>query len=365
MRTIGSGILLFLLASCSAASHSARSVPLASPAHSAAIAESRAAIAPLLDIYPGITAAAAVDGELLWSEGFGFADVENQRRATPATVFRLYSTSKSFAATLAMRMADQKLVDIDAPANRYLPDLPPAAGALTLRQLLGHRGGVRHYRPGEWMIVSQDRCARASAALAPFISDPLLSVPGEQFNYSSFGYVLASAILEAAANKPFYRLIEDEIFRPAGMHTAGAEHEAAPELLARPYGRDDSGLRIAPSSDASCKFGAGGLAGTSEDLLRFGVAVLDGTLVSRGSREAMFLPRETAAGRPGYGLGFVIEEDDELGTLATHSGGALGGRSFLLIAPRDRIVVALAGNFEGTPNLHDAAVAIARAFHRQ
>ncbi len=128
---------------------------------------------------------------------------------------------------------------------------------------------------------------------------------------------------------------------------------------ATPY---ESGARVAPRADNSCKAGAGGLAGTAEDLARFGLALLDGTLLSAEELVVMTAPVATADGKPNeYGLGIVHTTDPILGKIFIHSGGALGGRSYLLLAPDHKIVVALASNVEGE-GLRPQALAIAQAF---
>lgn len=326
-----------------------------------ALARARATVTALLQQYPGLNVAVAVDGRIVWSEGAGFADLSAQRRASASTRFRTYSSAKWITAALASRMADQNRVDLDAPLSRYLPGISPALTNVTLRQLLLHRGGVRHYREGEWLSVSNARCARAADALAVFIGDPLVAPPGTSYTYSSFGYVLASAVLEAAARQPFHELLADTILRPAGMSGTTVEPESGTAREATPYQKIDGQFRPAPQADSSCKFGAGGLMSTAEDLARFGIALTEGKLLRRESLQSMLKGEPTMPGRPAYGLGVVIEEDETLGRLASHSGGALGGRSFLLAAPDRRIVVAIAANFEG-PALRNASVEIARAF---
>lgn len=325
-----------------------------------AIPSSRATLLQLTEQqYPGLNVAVAVNGRIVWSEGAGWADIASQKRATPSTQFRTYSSTKWLTAALALRMADKGFVDLDAPIYRYLPSLPATVAPVTLRQLLQHRGGIRHYREGEWLTVSQAHCTRATEALRDFINDPLVASPGEKFNYSSFGFVLASAVLEAAGRRPFHDLLRDEVLAPSGMRSTGPNPDRSRE--ASTYQRVNGSFAAAPASDSSCKFGAGGLYGNAEDLARFGVALTRGKLLKDSSLAAMMTGLPTAPGRADYGLGVTLERDDALGPIASHSGGALGGRSFLLIAPEKGIVVAFAGNFEG-PNLRDAAIEIARHF---
>src|SRR5262245_19978051 len=121
--------LAVVLAGCSA-----RAIPEAPPPavtvaadrYRSAVDASRAALAPLLAKYPAVSAAVAIDGRPVWVETSGWADVDARRPATPSTRFRIYSNSKPITAALALRLAERKVVDLDAPIATHLTDLPPA-----------------------------------------------------------------------------------------------------------------------------------------------------------------------------------------------------------------------------------------------
>jgi CubicO group peptidase (beta-lactamase class C family) len=97
---------------------------------------------------PGISVAVVEDGELVWSSGFGFADLENHVAATSATLYRLGSISKPITATGAMQLWERKKLDLDAPIQKYCPAFPRKEWPITTRELLGHLGGIRHYKSG-------------------------------------------------------------------------------------------------------------------------------------------------------------------------------------------------------------------------
>ena len=326
------------------------------------IDRSRAALAPVLAEYPGVTVAVAVNGRIVWSEGLGWSDVVERKPATPATRFRVYSDTKPLTAVLALRLAEQGRLDLDAPIGRTLPGLPVATQAITLRQLLAHLGGIRDYGDGEWMDVSQAACTSTAQGLAPFVEDPLLHAPGAHFAYSSFGYVLASAAIEAATRSEYARLLDREVLQPAAMRDTGPEREGM-KALATPYDTAVFGrVAVAPQVDNSCKAGAGMLVGTSEDFARFGVALATGNLLDPAARAAMTTASVASLRqeRP-YGMGIGVGDDPALGPLWMHSGGGMGGRAFLLVAPERGLVVAILGNIEGA-SLGTSALAIAQAF---
>lgn len=300
-----------------------------------AIETSRAILLERAKALPGIAIAVAVDGRIVWTSGFGWADVEKQTPMRADTAARIYSVNKPLTAALALRLSERGVIELDQP-------IPPHG--ITMAQLLSHTSGIRHYKDGEWLRVSSHPCTSASEALAPFIHDPLLFQPGTKQEYSSFGYVLASDILEKAAKRPFAELLRDEVLH---AHATPLTTFYEPSRFGR--------VHVARAVDNSCKFGAGSLVATAPDLASFGAALLDGRIVNSDSL------RKMTQGKGDFAMGFGLDKDDTLGPLAAQSGAAIGGMSYLLLAPRDRIVVAIVANMEGE-RLGKDARAIARAF---
>jgi serine beta-lactamase-like protein LACTB len=229
----------------------------ADPAFAHAIAESRRVLERRLTKQPGLSVAVAEGGRLVWEEGLGWAAVAPKLAASAGTRFRLYSVAKPITGALAVKLAREGRLSFDRAISAYLPGLPASLGALTLRRLLGHVSGIRDYRRGEWIPLARKHCDSALAAIEPFRNDPLEFKPGERFSYSSFNYVLGSAVIEAATGEPFHDLLQREIFAPAEMERTGpdtpkAEAEAGTRFFqARPFGR----VRRAIPVDNSCKFG--------------------------------------------------------------------------------------------------------------
>ena len=98
---------------------------------------------------PGLSVAIVVDNQLVYANGFGMADLENSVRARADTVYRTASIAKPMTATAVMQLAEQGQLDLDAPIQQYCPAFPEKRWPVTARQLLGHLGGIRHYRSGE------------------------------------------------------------------------------------------------------------------------------------------------------------------------------------------------------------------------
>ena len=246
---------------------------------------------------PGLSVAVAVDGEVVWSEGFGYADVENKVPVTSLTRFRIASISKPVtAAALGLLIQEGKL-DLDAPVQRYVPSFPQKPWPVTTRLVAGHLGGIRHYDGDE--MLSAMRYPSVTAALAVFANDSLLHQPGTKYSYSSYGWNLLSAVVEGAAQENFLRYMRERVFEPLGMHSTIAEHtDSIIPWRARFYQRGRDGrLMNAPYVDNSVKWAGGGFMSTAEDLVRFGSAHLAPGFLKAETLRTLHTSQRTTDGR--------------------------------------------------------------------
>jgi CubicO group peptidase (beta-lactamase class C family) len=329
------------------------------------------------DRLPGYAGAVGIGERIVYSRAAGVADVESRREATPRTRFRIYSSSKSIGAVAAMILAESGQLDLDAPVSTYLPDLPAHVGVVTVRQILAHRSGIRHYREGEWDSVSDAPCVGPTQALPDFINAPLLFEPGTGYGYSTFAYVLLSAVLEAAAGQPFDEFVRERVFKPARMTATAIEgRPVTGNDVATFYDRSDAGV-FSPTTgiDASCKFFGGGLVSTAEDMVRFGLALVNGRLVSQATLTEMLTIHSDGdgGGHPPYGYGF-FPGDNVLTTLGVpaddyvhawwHGGNGRGGYSVLILFPERHAAAAITTNVKATGRLIRATHALALPFLR-
>lgn len=301
---------------------------------------------------PGMSAAASVSNQIVWSQGFGFCDLKKQKPADARTVYRYASISKSIAATAVMQLVEQGRVSLDAPIQKYVPGFPEKPGGeITVRHLLTHTSGIRHYRGLEFLNNRQ--YDSVAAALKIFQDDPLEFKPGDKYQYSSYGYNVLAAVVESVSGKPFRAYLKEKIFQPAGMTSADLEilsepiKERAIQYVA--FGKD---FRPAPTVNLSCKWAGGGMAGTAEDLVRFCMALNDGKILSAKSREQMYQAGTLNDGsRTEYGLGWRLLKDSNGRRWVGHSGGATGGTTYFLHQPEAKIAVALLTNAEDVKGL--------------
>jgi len=347
-----------------------------------AIANARAVVQGLLasNPIPALSIAVMRGDELLWAEAFGQTDVELNVAATPAHRFRLGSVSKVITATLAAQLASRGVVDLDAPISRYMPDLPVHHQSTTLRQLLTHRGGIRHYTAKDESPEAPgpiDKRTYLSNAdiLAVFIHDPLVAKPGERVAYSTFGYTLASIVLETAAKLPFLDLIQREIAAPLGLTSlVGDEPFTLIADRVSGYHPGDSVRRRfpsfagkwanAPQNNPAYKWAGGGLLSTPGDLAKFGAAHLAPGKISQNALTALFSVNTGRTDRsPPLGLGWRIDEDDSKRLRWHHAGGQDGARASLVVYPKQKLSIALATNVTQTPgDVNGPSAKIADAF---
>jgi len=332
--------------------------------------------------YPSVSVAVAIGGKVVWQEAQGYADLAGKRRATIATPYAIGSVSKSLAAAGVMRLADRGVLALDVDVRAYVPSFPAKPYAITLRQLLSHQAGIRHYRfelspPTFSDFGSNVRYASVRDSLIVFQDDPLLFEPDTSFSYSTYGYTLASSAAESAAGAPFLDMMQSEVFGPLGMTSTGGDDKLHPAAgRAKDYQNiaRDGHVIATPEVDVSNKWAGGGFRSTPHDLAVFGAAMLDGKVVSADGLAAMFTPRKLRSGAVNpqdYGLGFrvdVLKDPAYPGKSwrAIHHGGvAVGAQAMLILFPDSGVVVALSANATTQPparGMFDAASDIAVLF---
>jgi CubicO group peptidase (beta-lactamase class C family) len=341
------GLLLLLLGGVSAASAQQKSLS----------AEKRAEIEKAVSSFmsansvPGIGAAVVLEGEPVWSSGFGMTDLENSAPATSSTLFRLGSISKPITASAILQLWERGKLDLDAPVQKYCPVFPQKEWPITSRQLLGHLGGIRHYHSDGKGDIPEDSARHFSSieeSLQIFAADPLVAKPGAKFNYSTYGYTLLGCVLEGAASEKYVDYVRENIFKPAGMaQTQADDFFSIIPHRTRWYHKDKSGIvRNAGVLDSSYKIPGGGLISSADDMARFEIAILADKLLSRATRDLMWTSLKTADGKlTGYALGWGTS--DRIGVhVVAHTGGQQGTSTAFAVVPERRAGVVVLANMD-------------------
>lgn len=294
---------------------------------------------------PGLALAVAVDGKLVYSESFGYADLEERVPVWPTTKFRIGSISKPLTSVALMQLVEAGKIDLDAPVQKYVPAFPDKGAVITVRMVAGHLAGIRHYKDDEFLI--QKHYANISEALKIFENDPLVAPPGTKFSYSSYGFNLISAVIQSAAGEDFLPYMQRNVFNRMGLvHTTPDQNTQIIEQRSRFYELPkDGAVENAEYVDNSYKWAGGGFLSTPEDLVRFGTALLHPGVLNAQSLKIMFTPQKTNSGQPiEYGIGWFIRKSKSGKLVYEHSGGSVGGTSQLIFYPESHIVVALTTN---------------------
>jgi len=324
---------------------------------------------------PGLSVAVGIDGEVVWAEGFGWADLEHRVPVAPETRFRLGTASVTLTSAAAGLLLEQDRLRLDADIQTYVPAFPEdQQWPVTVRQLMAHTAGIRNDGGDEGPLLAA-RCERPVDALHAFADRPLLFEPGTAFRYSSYGWILLSAAIEAAANQPFLAFMQAQIFEPLGMHatTADSATEPLPNRATPYFPRFAADPRYGPDLmrplDYSCYAGSSVFLSTPSDMVRFAMAITRGTLLQPATVTLLQSPQSLVSGEAtGYGLGWDLETATLAGTETRaigHDGDSLGGMvTSLLTFPEHGLVVSVMSN---TSYADTAAVAlkIAQAFAEQ
>jgi serine beta-lactamase-like protein LACTB, mitochondrial len=305
------------------------------------------------DNLPGLSIAIGMDDRLVWAEGVGWAHIASRQPITPETLFRIGTASKPLTAAGVGLLVERGLLDLDAPVQRYLPAFPYKDAPLSTRQAMAHTAGFRHHR-GQRDYLPQRRCDNLQQALDQFADDRLEFTPGTRWSFSTYGWILVSAVAEAAAGEPLDAFLAREVFAPLAMHSTLPDSADQPDPrragIYWPRARRDTsyGLEHPTEVDYSCFAGAGIYLSTPSDLVRFGLAMNSHGLLSPATTALLQTPVELPSGMStGHGLGWFVEQvafEDMATTLIGHPGIAVGATTSFRRYPEHGLVVVVSSN---------------------
>ena len=304
------------------------------------------------DKTPGLTIGFIKDGDV-WVKGYGFADLENKLPAKPESAYRLASVSKSMTALAVMQLVEKKKIDLDAEVQTYVSYFPKKQWPVTVRQVLGHIGGISHYQNDEKEgHIKEHKTTRE--AIAIFQDFDLVAEPGTRYSYSSYGYNLLAAIVEAASGMSFGDYMKQNVWGPAGMTDTRLDDpvEVIPNRV-RGYRLLNGQIKNSEFIDISSRFGGGGTRSTVPDLLKYAKSIMEGRLLSA---EGMITATTSMATRDGrltnYAMGWDTAPYQGRYILA-HSGGQQETLTLLYVLPARKLALAIAMNFEnGDPGVY-------------
>jgi CubicO group peptidase (beta-lactamase class C family) len=308
---------------------------------------------------PGASVLVLRDGQALLRRGYGLADLEAGTAAEARSNYRLASVTKQFTAAAILLLAEDGVLSLDDPIRRWLPSLPPAADAITLRQVLSHTAGLVDYEdhvPADFEGQLHD----ADVLRILEGQDRTYFTPGSAYRYSNSGYALLALVVGRASGRDFATFLGERIFQPLGMAGTVAHRDRVDTVAHRAFGYSwiDGQWMRTDQSQTSAVLGDGGIYSSIDDLARWDAALYDDRLLSPASRAAMFTAATTTgeADVPGYGMGWRLNGDS-----AWHSGESIGFRNVIVRWPGERLTVVVLSN-RNAPEPYPLALEIARRF---
>jgi len=311
---------------------------------------------------PGIAAGVVYDQDLIWSKGYGYADLKKKTPATPQTIFAIASITKVFTATAMMQLRDAGKLSLDDPIKKHIPRFKLKSrfsdpSPVTFRQAASHTSGMPDETDlGQWETL---KFPTIEAILNSLDSAEAVLPPLTDTSYSSLGPIMIGHAIERIAKRSYKEYLSMNLLKPLGMNSTG--FEGGPNLRGRTatgYMTDKKGKPVpAPwiTGDLDAYAPMGLMWSSVEDLAKFvslqfrdlppgGRQVLRGTSL-REMRTPILLDKEW---KSGYGIGWNVERVGDR-VLVGHGGGGLGFTSGVTFLPDLKLgVVVLTNCMAGT-----------------
>jgi len=303
-----------------------------------------------VDKIPGLSIG-YYQGDFFWAKGYGYADLENKTPAHARSAYRLASNTKSMTAVAILQLAEKGKLKLDDEIHKYVPYFPWKNWPITIRQLLGHLGGISHYKDYDVEgHIKEHKYTRD--ALAIFANFDLVAEPGTRYNYSSYGYNLLGAIVEGASGMSFGDYLRRHLWEPLDMNDTRMDDpfDLIPNRV-RGYQLVFGEIKNSEFVDISSRFAAGGTRSTVPDLLKYAEGLANARVLTQKSLDEMETSMAIRSGYfVDYGMGWRIEPVNGH-FMAYHTGGQPETRTLLVRFPTLNFAFALAYNLEGA-NLH-------------
>ena len=301
---------------------------------------------------PGIAVAIQRGTQVIYSQGFGYADLEHRVPVTADTVFPIGSITKTMTGLAIAQLLAAGKIDLDAPAGKYVPGLPPPARDALVRHLLNHTSGLVNYTELPEFPRGAERPVTRAEVLGWFSSKPLQFEPGTRYNYTNSGTFLLGLIIERVSGQTYEEYVRQNIFTPFGMqHTSMADWRVLVNHRAHGYQRDKTGWVNAPRYDPLVAFSAGSVMSTTGDMLRYRAGVFAGTTTPGAVRETLHrLDRLSDGTLVPYSLGCLVHVTWEGHRRIMHSGDISGFSAHYSYYPDDdTTIVVLTNSDSGAP----------------
>lgn len=306
---------------------------------------------------PGAAIGIVVDGKLAWSHGYGTSNIETGAPVTPEMLFRLGSTTKMLTAAAVASFAAEGKLSFDDPVGKHVRGLHPAIAALTINQILSHTAGLKD----EAVMNGRHDDQALGEEIRMWNETWLFTKPGRIYSYSNPGFWLSGYVAETLAGKPYADVMEERVFRVAGMEDSTLRPTMA---MTRPFSQGHDATAggqiqvLRPAPDNAANWPAGSVFSSVKDLSKFTIAMMTGRL-SPKVIEALTTPHASIPGSKAH-YGYGLDLDEAGGTRIWNHGGARAGYgSFIAMFPDPKAAIIVVCNRTGQ-NMPKTRALIAR-----
>ncbi len=296
---------------------------------------------------PSASVAVVVDGKIVLAKAYGLARLDPRASATADTRYGVGSISKEFTAAAILILQSEGKLSLDDHVSRWFPELTDA-NKITLRQILSHTAGYQDFYAEDYTLTPMQRPTTPEAIMAGWAKKPLDFQPGDDWQYSNTGYVIAGRIVEKVSGQPLFAFLKAHVFTPLHMDGAvdnDAKRIAAPDAAG--YTRAALGpVRPVIPEGSGWMYGAGELAMPARDVAKWDVSLIDKSLLTPAAYAEEVKTITLNSGKDsGYAMGLFVSHTGGR-TLYRHSGEIAGFVSDNRIYPDDKIAIVVLTNIE-------------------
>ena len=291
---------------------------------------------------PSASIAIVRDGKIVLTKAYGTAN--DGLSARPNLPYQIASNSKQFTAMALLLLEDEGKLSLDDKVAKWIPGIS-GGDKITLRQLLSHTSGLQDYWPQDYVFSAMTRPTTPQGIVDQWAKKPLDFEPGEQWQYSNTGYVVAGMIAEKASGEPLMAYLKRRIFDPLGMASVKDGDDTNTPAFPSGYGRYALGpVRAVTPPGRGWLYAAGELSMTAEDLAKWDIARIDRALIPADHWAAQETPVKLNDGKAtNYGLGVYVRESAGRRAI-THGGESVGFLSTNNVYPADRAAIVVMTN---------------------
>ena len=288
-------------------------------------------------------------GEIAYCKGYGFANRKEEIKFTTETVTNWASNSKPVVAVAALQLVEKGLLSLNEPVRTYLPELPLDYQDITIRHLLCHQSGYPHYSNGKIIRLKNNSLGADKMdplySLRRFGASPLIYKPGEKYSYSSYAYVILSAVVQRAGKQALMEQLDERILQPLKITSFELDVPYRNQKLwSVGYKRLGPTVIRVPDSANDWKHGAGAYKTNIVDFAKWAQALMNGGLLSDKMKAAMWTPQKTSDGKSTkVGLGVFVSNRGGVKKIS-HNGSHSEARSQMDLFPDKKLGVVVLTN---------------------